>query len=286
MRLNRLARRMTQRAKRRREWEQMWDDFYAKGRRERKGVVTVDEATKKKLAELKRRAERAVSRAKQREALLFRFGQPVHDEERHKLLLREIRAERNRVLAEVRREAAKINAEQRQRVDAAQHFARDGVLDGSERREVSERLPFLRSEIGRMSVPDIAARLSYVTGSGSKVEQFATWSAVMERREQIVEKRGGGITGLDVELRRLDAVLFDEHFDELVSEPTEVVNEAMQLEEFCYTRSHDAETLAGAYLSESRRHIREFAERQRYARGGRPLETPPSVPGPKEVPAH
>lgn len=154
-------RRLAEQARRRRE-------------RERARGVVMNEATRRQLTELRKKAERAAGRAVARERRLFVAGAPVHDWERHQEQLRAIRAERNQVLAEVRREAERITREQRELLESINDgISRADALEPFERSEAISRLTLAEKEIRTLSEGVIRRRLEYVREHGSKLEKFA-----------------------------------------------------------------------------------------------------------------
>jgi hypothetical protein len=235
-----------------------------------------------KLEELKKRAARAVGRAKARERRLYQFGQPLFPEDKHRELLAEIRAERNAILNEIRREVQEISAEGRRTVDLLQEFPRDSILNAIERSELGDRLDLIRSEFERVRSPQqIARKLEALHEHGSKVERFAAWMAVNERRRALEEKgQEYAHMAFVKEFEALDRGLFEQAFMERTAGPAATVNAAEELAMFCYTRARDAQSMAGAYGNE-RYSVTPLIEKQRYEHGGR---VPVSAPGGHEPP--
>ncbi len=245
--------------------------------------------TRKRLEELRKKAEKAVGRAVARERRLFGAGVPLHDEERHMELLRAIRAERNAVLSGVRREAQGIIEEQRRQLERALDFPRDSVLGPVSRGEVSTRLPFIEREVSAMNAGQIRSRLEYVLEHGSLSEKFCHWSAARSREYAILERRaaasGDGPATRQVSHTAFSAILddLDRHlFEGAYQERTQYVQEALdaaeELAKFAYTRSRDAQSMAAAYRR-SNSAIRPIVEHQRYARGDQrpaPAVEPPA----------
>jgi hypothetical protein len=237
---------------------------------------------KDRLKELGKKARAAVAAAASQEQSLYAHGRPLYDYGKHEELLREIKAKRNEILREVETEAREISAAGRRTVDLLQEFPRDSVLTSSERSELTDRLPLIRSEFEAASPQQIARRLESAHEYGSKVERFAAWAAAKERRREL-EERGQEHAGL-VFFQQFDAIdrgLFAEEFKRRAAGPAEIVNEAVSVAEFCFTRSRDAQSLATAHTAYS---IDSHLEKQRYLNGGRPLE-PSAVPNEDKTPA-
>jgi hypothetical protein len=235
------------------------------------------------LEELRKRAERAVSRAKARERRLYQFGQPLFPEARHGEVLAEIKRERNAVLNEVRAEAQAISAEGRRTVDLLQEFPRDSVLNAVERSELGDRLDLIRSEFERARSPEqVARKLEALHEHGSKVERFAAWMAARER-QRALEEKGDEFAHMAFvkEFEALDHGLFAEEFERRAAGPSATVRAAEELTTFCYTRARDASSPAGAYGAD-RYSITPLIERQKYAAGG---QVRVSVPGGTEPPS-
>jgi hypothetical protein len=104
-----------------------------------------------RLKALRAKASRAASRAKTKERALYRHGQPLFDYERHQAMLKAIKGERNKVLAEVRSEVLAIIRAQKHQLEVAHDFPRDSVLDYAARSSVLSRLPLIQSELDRMN---------------------------------------------------------------------------------------------------------------------------------------
>jgi hypothetical protein len=228
-----------------------------------------------KLEELKKRAARAVGRAKARERRLYQFGQPLFPEQKHRELLAEIRAERNAILNEIRREVQEISAEGRRQVDLLQEFPRDSILNAVERSELGDRLGLIRSEFEHANPQQIARKLEALHDHGSKVERFAAWMAANERRRALEEKgQEYAHMAFVKEFEELDRGLFEQAFMERTAGPAATVNAAEELAMFCYTRARDAESLAGAY-GNGRYSVTPFIEKQKYEHGGKvPVRAP------------
>jgi hypothetical protein len=227
---------------------------------------------KDRLGELEKRAERAVSRAVARERRLYSYGQPLYDYEKHQRLLREIRQERNRVLAEVERAAREV-AQEQQAIEAARHFPRDSVLSSSERREALERLPLISAEITAMDEAGVAKRLETVAAEGDKVTAYAHWQAAVGRRTKALSRQEQA--GVDYptisfgrQLDRLDRALFETEFVRRTEDATDTLEAARKVEKLAYTRRRNATSSAGAYAHE-RYSITPLIERQRYEGGGK-----------------
>jgi hypothetical protein len=239
-------------------------------RQRRKSEMTI------RLEELKKKAKRAVGRAKARERRLYQFGQPLFPEDKHRELLAEIKRERNAILNEIRREVQEISAEGRRQVDLLQEFPRDSVLTAVQRSELGDRLDLIRSEFERANPQQIARKLEALHEHGSKVERFAAWMATNERRRALEEKGNEYAHMAFVkEFEELDRGLFEQAFVERTAGPAATVNAAEELAMFCYTRARDAQSMAGAYGNE-RYSVTPLIERQRYEHGGR---VPVSAPG-------
>lgn len=247
------------------------------------GVIFVDDV-KQMLAKLRKEATSAVSRATARERRLYSFGEPLHDEGTHKRLLSGIKSERNAVLSRVGREARAIAEEQRRTLELALDFPRDSILGPVSRSEVNSRLPYIQAELAGMNEGQLRSRLEFVTRHGSLSERYTHWMVANARRYEILQKRreargpehgpAPDMTSFDRELDALDRLLFEAEYEKRTQHVQQALSAATELETLAYQRARDAESMAGAYLSESRRHVREFAEAQKYARGGQPLQTP------------
>jgi len=236
-----------------------------------------------RLKELKKKKNRAISRAKAQEARLFRHGIALYPEDQHMRLLGEIRAERNAVLREVYAEAREIAEEQQAEIERAREFSADAILDSAERSEVASRLPFIEAEVQRMSLPALQRRIEAITANGSKVERFALWSAVTERRRELARQTSTEVFPFDPDLAELDRSLFESFHDERIAPYVSVRDAAEELASFAYSAQYDASDPATAYVNRTRSHVRELVERQRYSRGGRPLaptggQEPPTEP--------
>src|SRR5215211_3780062 len=221
-----------------------------------------------RLAELKQQAEQAVARFKSREATLYQHGYPIHPYERHQQILAEWRAERNAVLAQVMEEARIVSRKNQAQVDSLRDFPRDAILSSSERSEVNARLGFVRGQFKAAGPERVRDLLVSFMRHGSKAEQFAAWQAAQETKQRFESE---GLTtaafAFATQLEELVRGLFEKAWKKRAQPYVEAVRDAIDLEEFCFTRRNDAQHISGTLKYAGDEH---FA-RQKYARGGKPL---------------
>jgi len=91
--------------------------------------------TSERLKEMRKRAAAVQSLFVARERKLFTHGIPDHPWEKHRQILGELRAERNRELLAIEQEAYEYATNARETIADCQNFDRSEVLSSSERRE-------------------------------------------------------------------------------------------------------------------------------------------------------
>jgi len=216
-----------------------------------------------RLTELKDAANRALARARSREAGLWYDGSPRFDEGQHMRRLGEIRSELHSELTRISREAAEIEREAKQRVEDLR-LDKPGVLSYNDRLEVSSRLGLQRAELARLGMTEITARVHAAIERGSRPEMFALWTVLGEKIDALGDAGPGATAMLEVAYRDLDVALFSKAWENAVAADVAEANRAMELGKFCRTREVGATTLADAYINRTRPSVRQLIDRQRY----------------------
>ena len=141
------------------------------------------------IIQLQRKAKAANDRYRVDEKKLYdRRGFPRFPREEHDERVRDLRAERNEVLREVEERPNVILRWAETEAERALQFTPD-VLDGAERRYVTERLPLIEADIASLDEDELVERLQGVLRSDSKTEKAGYAMLAKKRRKEIIERR-------------------------------------------------------------------------------------------------
>ena len=246
--------------------------------------------TNTRIAELKRQAEAVVAEhrgAVKRLYFTTPGGEevPKFDAAQTEQMRRKLDSERNKALRAIEEAVNEIHQDARQAAEAAANFPPDEVLDTFARSAARERMPLVESDVAALDTTALVERLRSVARSGTKTDRYLYWSAARKRRRELLQQQarartrdaGGfpqpdsGATPLDGVIGELDRALFAEERARRSASHEARMQEARQLGEFVYTRRHDAEDLATAYIKQ--------ADRRQYEWGKTQAQAPPPASG-------
>lgn len=224
------------------------------------------------VAELKRQAEAAQRAYEEGKAKLFRpDGSKLYSDEAHEEELGKLRAERNGVLREVKRQAKEAGAAARQETERAGNLDPTGFLTADELSRANSLRAFALDAGETLGIDALRGRLEAVLADGDRGSVFAYWMAGERRKQKIIEGRREELrragrptsaaatgTALDEVLRQMDEALGGKEREARLKGARARIDEAHEVETFAHTRRRDATSASQLY---SRRTYGDVPER-------------------------